>query len=98
MSEIQLQVAIPIQWGLVTEVPQPANIFVVQRTPADEIVLTFGHASPFTAGAPESQNEQDRELVAKGVSPETVGRVVLTMKTARDLHRVLAEQLGIQNQ
>ena len=95
MSEIQLQVAIPIQWGLVTEVPQPSNAFVVQRTPADEIVLTFGHASPFTAGPPETQNEQDRELIAKGVPPEMVGRVILSMKTARDLHRILAEQLGI---
>lgn len=92
MSEIKVN--IPARWGLVTEVPKPSNLFAVQRTGADEVVLTFAHASPFVGYEPEDEPAA-REMATKGVQPEIVSRVILSMKTAYELNRVIAEQLGM---
>lgn len=88
------EVSIPIRWDRLSSVPQPSNYFVVQKTPADEIVLTFGHASPVLGSQTQARAQ---ELASEGIAPEVVARVILSMKTAGELLQIL-DQIGIKNQ
>ena len=90
--------AVKIQWEKVQlPEPNPTNNFVVQRMPSDDVVLTFSNiVMPFLRGTPQEQDEQLEEVVASGgLIPDLRARLLLSNKTARELHQVLGAQLDI---
>ena len=90
----KVDVSIPITWPTEQPIPQTANQVLVQRTPAEEVVLSFGHVSPVLTGSPAEQKEQALALSKRGVSVQVVARLVLTVKTAGQLQSILSEHLG----
>ena len=90
-----MEVTIPTRWGSDAPAPQPSNQFVVQRTPSDEVVLTFGYLPPpIIVGTPEAQQQQAKEIAERGLQVRGVARLILTFKTARELHQALATQIA----
>ena len=90
-------VTIPVRWDGEQPPAQPVNQFVVMNSPSGEVLLVFGHVFPIVAGTPEQQQAQANELVGQGgLRAKIVAKLVLTAPTARNLHQVLSEQLGIK--
>lgn len=89
-------ITVRVRWNSTQPVPKPSNQVVVQRTPADEVVVTFGYvAVPIILGT----NEQKQALAAQivesgGVEVQSIARVAVTLKTAQQLLRALTEQIA----
>ena len=79
--------------------PKHFTNFVIQRSVADEIVLTLGYVSPpLIFGNPEEQKKQARTVAKSGVKAQAVARVACSLKTAHELFAILGGQLGISLQ
>ncbi len=86
-------VTIPIRWSEDQPAPQPSNQFVVQRTPAEEILLTLGYVSaPIIVGTQEEQQQRFELIAERGIEVRSAGQFVLSLKTARELHQALTAQ------
>lgn len=94
MKEEELEIKIPIRWKDEQSNPQSANQFIVQRTPAEEIVITFGHISVPIYGSVEQQKKQAEALSKNGLTVQANTKIVLTLKTARQLQAALGNQSG----
>ena len=81
------------KWPLDASAPLASNVFVVQRTASEEIVLTFGNSSPIIFGTLEQQSAQVKELARQGTGVEIMARVVMSVHNARELHAILGQQL-----
>ena len=86
---------VPIRWADAQPVPVPANVFNIQDTPQGEVVLTCGHASPILSGLFEERQQQAEKLSSAGFEVKTTARLVLTTKTAAQLHDLLGTHLGV---
>ena len=83
-----------VRWSGEQPTPDPCNMFVVQLNPADEVVLNFGYVvAPALIGTKEDRQEQVEQIMRQGLEVECVARVVLTLKTARELVEVLGNQV-----
>ena len=84
-------------WALEQPDPKWDTHFVVQRfTPGKEIVLTVGVLVPMFYGTEQDYVEQAARLEQNNIGIQTVARLVLSSPVAKDLHRVLGEQLALQ--
>ena len=93
----KLAAVVPIRWEDEHLNPEPANQFVVQRTPADEIVITFGYTHAFVYGSEEDQEKQVDAFLKNGIITQGKARIVLTLRTAKELQTVLGAQIGDAN-
>ena len=85
---------VQIRWGDERTDPRPANQFVVHNTPAGEVILTFGFISPPLLASSEEQKKKElEELTKSGITAKVCGTIVLPLKTAKQLHAALGQQL-----
>ena len=85
---------VEVRWEDERPDPRPANQSVVHKTPAGEIILTFGFISPpVFASSAEQKKKQIEELTKSGITVKVCGTVVLTLKTAEQLYAALGQQL-----
>ena len=87
------EIGIPLKWDTDQPAPTAVNVFVLQRTPADELLVTFGRADAFVTGDQDQQEAQVKKLQRSGLPVDTVARVVMSLKTARELHQILGAHL-----
>lgn len=86
--------SVPIRWISEHPAAQPTNQVAVQRVPSDEIVLTFGCIdTPIISGTAKAQREQVASIAEHGLEVRSVARLVLSMKTAREFHQALTNEL-----
>ena len=86
-------VSIPVHWKQEQPVPGVTNVTLIQRSPTEEIVITFGHILPLIYGDQEKQKEQAESLSKAGIIAQTVARVSLTVPAARQLLDMLSDLL-----
>ena len=87
-------IEIPIQWDPEQPSAMPANTILVQTTPFDEIVILLGHVAPPIYGSQEEQTRQAEQLKREGIRVRADAKIVLSIKSARNLHAFLGNQLG----
>ena len=87
------EVSIPLNWRADQPVPTASNVFHMQKTPTNEVVVTFGYAAPMIFGEPDQQNTQLESLVLNGLTAETVARVCLSVSAAQQLLKALSTEL-----
>ena len=87
-------IEIPIQWDPDQPSAMSANTMLVQTTPFDEIVILFGHVALPIHGPPEEQAKQAEQLQRNGIRVRTDAKIVLSIKSARNLHAFLENQLA----
>ena len=75
-------------------VPEPANQFVVQATPSDDIVITFGYADTFINYSRDAAEDPLEHFSKNGIPTQGKARLVLTKKTALALYDVLGTMIG----
>ena len=88
-----------VRWGSEQPDSQPCNQFAVQRSPNDEIVLTFGYIEPpIISGTTEEQKAQVAHIAEHGLEVHGLSRLVLTVKTAQGLHQALGIYLATEGE
>lgn len=86
-------IGVPVKWSDEVPEPLPANVMHIHRTPFDEVILTFGHASSLLYGSQDEQDEQLAALSKKGITVRPNARLVLSFSSARRLKGFLCEML-----
>ena len=86
-------ISVPVKWSDDIPEPLPANVVHIHRTPFDEVILTFGHASSLIYGSPDEQEEQLVTLSTKGITVRPNVRLVLPFSATRRLKDFLCEML-----
>ena len=91
---IMAGIEIPIQWDPEQPSAMSANTILVQTTPFDEIVILLGHVAPPISGSQEEQTRQAEQLKREGIRVRADAKIVLSIKSAKNLHAFLGNQLG----
>ena len=93
------EVSVPtfVKWSNAQAVDvRPANVFLLQRSPVNEVMLIVGHvAPPVLYGSPAEQQSQAKSLAKAGLETTVLGRYTMTVECTAQLLQALQEHLKV---
>ena len=99
MATAESSMTVTVRWSRKQPASQPCNQFAVHQSPNDEIVLTFGNVEPpIISGTAEEQKAQLADIVEHGLEVQSLVRLLLSMRTARELSQALANQIDAKGE